>query len=476
MTVNLALPAHAVLPEPLLTFHPSRPEDRSTHPLVGLTDFGPYSRSLVPGVPDPIRIATIAPAGESGRLAGLVAEMQRGHDPQERLDYLPRYRGFSAVFRTRVVLSPDLQMELPAAIEEQIATDAAPHLRLAEALTRVLDVVAKRWLDFEVLFIYLPDRWASAFEGVDDHFDLHDYVKAHTAMASVPTQILREASAMSYSCRASVMWRLGIATYAKAGGIPWKLATTEMETVYVGIGYALRKPSEQHRFVTCASQVFDSSGAGLEFVVYETDAPSAIRGDNPFLSRADMRRVMSRSLDLYQHRHSGRRPRRVVVHKATEFRLEEVDGCFDAFTAVTELELVQIQQDVSWRGIKWSRTGSGAMEVARYPLERGSYVPIGANRALLWTQGNAPSVVAAGRNYFKEGRGIPHPLELTRFAGHSPLNETASAVLSLTKMNWNNDALYDALPVTMIFASVLARTAVRITELAPRAYELRYFI
>jgi hypothetical protein len=473
MTIDNALPGHAVIPEPLLAFHPTREEDRGVHPLEGLRQFGPYSRSLVPGVPDPIRIATIAPARESARVAALLGEFQRAHDPRERRDYLPPFPGFSELFRTRVVLAPDLHMELPPELDAQIATDPAPHLRLAEALTRLLDIAAKRWLEFEVLFIYLPDRWQAAFEGVNDNFDLHDYVKAHTAMRSVPTQIVREARALAYPCRASVMWRLGIATYAKAGGIPWKLATNEQDTVYVGIGYALRDREERERFVTCASQVFDSTGAGLEFLVYETDAPTAVRGDNPFLSRPDMRRVMARSLDLYQH--GGKRPRKVVVHKATEFRREEVDGCFDAFTAVTELELVQIQQHVPWRGIKYERS-QGQMAAARFPLDRGSYVALGGDHALLWTQGNAPAVVAGGRNYFKEGKGIPQPLEIVRFAGHSSLADTARAVLSLTKMNWNNDALYDQLPVTMSFASVLARTAVRITELAPRAYELRYFI
>ena len=48
----------------------------------------------------------------------------------------------------------------------------------------------------------------------------------------------------------------------------------------------------------------DSDGAGLEFVAYETDDVRVFR-DNPFLSRAEMRRVMARSLALYQRRHGG---------------------------------------------------------------------------------------------------------------------------------------------------------------------------
>ena len=65
--------------------------------------------------------------------------------------------------------------------------------------------------------------------------------------------------------------------------------------------------------MTCCSQVFDADGGGLEFIAYEAES-AIIEGDNPYLSRADMRAVMARSVRLYQDRHAGRLPRRLVVH------------------------------------------------------------------------------------------------------------------------------------------------------------------
>ena len=65
------------------------------------------------------------------------------------------------------------------------------------------------------------------------------------------------------------------------------------------------------RFVTCCSQVFDAEGAGLEFVAYDAHDVEVQR-DNPFLSRTEMFRVMTRSFDLYRRRHAGRSPRRVI--------------------------------------------------------------------------------------------------------------------------------------------------------------------
>jgi hypothetical protein len=205
----------------------------------------------------------------------------------------------------------------------------------------------------DLLMILLLDRWQAGFESPEpDAFDLRDYLKAHLAMRSLPSQIVRENSALTYFCRCSVAWRQGVALYCKAGGVPWKLADPEPETAHIGLSYALRPQVEDgRRFLTCCSQVFDADGAGLEFVAYEA-ADFRYFGDNPFLSRAEMRRVMARSLALYQARHAGRVPRRMLVHKTTEFKPREVEGAFDALGHIATVDLIQIKQDAGWRGVR----------------------------------------------------------------------------------------------------------------------------
>jgi hypothetical protein len=201
-------------------------------------------------------------------------------------------------------------------------------------------------------------------------------------------------------------------------------------------------------------------------------------GDDPFLSRNEMRRVMARSLSLYQRRHAGRFPRRVVVHKTTEFKEEEVSGCRDAFAGCENVDLYQIQQDTAWQGALIdppTRHGETRGTAAAYPIMRGSAVQLGSRELLLWTQGNAPSATP-GRSFFKEGKGIPHPILLKKFAGHGGWDEAVSAVLGLTKMNWNNDSLYDRLPVTLSYASTLAQTIKRMPQILPRPYEFRLFM
>jgi len=78
----------------------------------------------------------------------------------------------------------------------------------------------------------------------------------------------------------------------------------------------------------------------------------------------------------------------------------------------------QIKQDVAWHAIKIDRPRHGTKGVpARYPVERGTFLPLDGRQVVLWTQGNARAV-AGGGDYFKEGKEIPTPVELCRFAGH----------------------------------------------------------
>jgi hypothetical protein len=57
-----------------------------------------------------------------------------------------------------------------------------------------------------------------------------------------------------------------------------------------------------------------------------------------------------------------------------------------------------------------------------------------------------------------------------------PWDETARSALALAKMDWNNDALYDMLPVTMAYAKTLARVVKRMDGLGSAPYQFRFFM
>ncbi len=467
---------HVWFPEPKLLFRANGTSISEAHPLRGLLRHGPFSSGLVP---DPIRIATIAPSREGARLQSLIDELDSTLDPLERKDYLPSWPGFGNALGLRLSLAGgNCDVELDPSVDNELRLSSTPHVTLADSLIRAIQRLHAVRNDFDVVLAYLPKRWEMGFKGKpDEDFDLHDYLKATTASHGMPIQLIREDKALTYKCRASVAWRMGLALYAKAGGVPWKLADTDPETAYIGISYAMRPQNSNHsQFVTCCSQVFDAEGSGMEFIAYDTHDFEVIQR-NPFLSSTEMFRVMTRSMDLYRRRHAGMSPRRVIVHKTTEFKREEVEGCMEALHLCKSVDLVQIVQDVGWRGVNFDSQGKyRSPGPTAFPVSRGTLVGLGPRDALLWTHGDVRGLSNNGRSFFRGSRSTPRPLRLVRHAGHGSWDETALAILGLSKMNWNNDSLYDDLPVTLSYAKVLARVVKRMPSLRRTPYQFRFFM
>jgi hypothetical protein len=216
---DFILPGHNLAREPELLFHPDRPQDSDVHPLRGLLQYGPYSRSLINAVLDPIKIATIYPFGYRETARAFLREFEQRHAPKERRSYLLEFPGFSRVFGLRITPAVDeAHVELPETLSAEVKTGKNPHLRLGDAIIGAMNRLHAMRTEFDIVMIFLPESWSPGFKGRTDDFDLHDYVKAVNASRGMPTQFIREQSALRYFCRASVMWRLGIALYCKAGG------------------------------------------------------------------------------------------------------------------------------------------------------------------------------------------------------------------------------------------------------------------
>lgn len=475
MTVTTApIASYQVLDEPELAFDPVDSLQRELNPLVGLARHGPFSSREWPSDAAGIRVALLAPAPDLQRLRDLLNDIWTPSHPAERRDYLPEYPGFKQAFRTTLGPADQAaQLPLDDRLDDLLADSPIPHRVLADSLIdslRQLQVV--RGL-FNVIVFYLPPRWKRAFTAGD--FDLHDEVKAHAAQLGLATQIVTD-QAISYRCRASVGWRLGQALYTKAGGIPYKLATNagllDPQSAFVGIAYATRRSDDgSTSFTVCCSQVLDAAGGGMDFVAF--DISGDVDPRNPLLSRPQMRTVLSASLSIYADRAVGTRPRRLVVHKLTPFTTEEIAGCADAWGGTHDLECLTLTRS-PWRA---AQATPGRPKPWGYAIDRGTLLPLDSYSRLLWVSGNAPKATLSGStNYLQGGKGTPRPLLLTRWAGRGDLTQAAAEVLALTKIDWNNDALYDALPATVRYAQLLAGVVKHVPSLPPIPFDYRLFI
>lgn len=474
------LPPFTLLDEPLLSFSPSDPQQQHLHPLRGLAKFGPYSKGSFSGYTSEVRIATVGPEGSFRRRGELMASLRSLHRPIDRTEYVPDYPGFESLFGVRLASAPAAQhIKWPDSVS-QLSGTGDLQSRLIQAMESALRQLDTARNEFDVALVHFPDSWAHATR--TKTFDAHDVLKAMGAKYNIPTQVLND-RAFTFPYKAQLAWRLGIALYVKAAGTPWKLVPLKgipKDTAYIGLAYALRGDQRDAHYVTCCSQVFDMDGGGMQFVAFEARDPVVDLAEarrNPFLSRDDMRAVIARSLGLYQGRNGGQLPKRLVIHKTTAFKEQEIEGAFDALAGVPEIECIEVGAASCWRGVWLIKSGqrNTPTKPSGYPVPRGTMVVRSGNSALVWVAGNAPQASPKG-DYYQGGKSIPKPLQLIRHAGSGSLELIAHEALAMTKMDWNNDALYDPVPVSILYSKKLARTIANVPELPGNVYPYRLFM
>lgn len=204
----------------------------------------------------------------------------------------------------------------------------------------------------------------------------------------------------------------------------------------IGLSYVQSIKNNEKISIGC-SQLFDSEGNGMELYLRPLKDPRIIQR-NPYMRSGDACRLMNNLKRIYDELVPLHKLNRIVIHKTTHFKKEEMEGITN---------------------------------------QKGTVIPLDKETFLIWTHGSVQHDELAGKNlnYYKNGRGIPAPLLVKRFMGKSSAQELVNEILMLTKMNWNSgDGLYKILPVTLDFAKALSRVAKQDLVVYDRPYDFRY--
>jgi hypothetical protein len=293
--------------------------------------------------------------------------------------------------------------------------------------------------------------------------NLRRLIKAEAMLLGIPTQLVRprtfeaDAGDKTLQDEATRAWNFCVALYYKAEGYPWKLADMENGTCYVGVAFYRDPPDSRGNMRSSIAQVFTHTGEGL--VLKGSRAVIDIDTGSPHLTEAGAQQLITDVLKEYENQ-MHQIPRRLVVHKTSRYKPEELSGFEKASQRIQLKDFVTIET----RGIRFMR------KKGIYPPLRGTVVQIGANDYVVYTRGYS--------HYLDTypGLRVPTPLEIIEHHGDSSIETICQEIFSLTKMNWNSADFCIRNPITLDYASEVGRILAYVPEEVIPRPEYRFYM
>ena len=189
---------------------------------------------------------------------------------------------------------------------------------------------------------------------------------------------------------------------------------------------------------------------------------SANKG-RPYLNSPELaNEIITDVLSLYKRQRDNQDPKRVVIHKSSPFRDEEIEGFNEALANIETVDYVHINEHSGIRLFPKSEV---------YPPIRGTFVYSG-NQFILYTTGYVPLLDTYN------GSSIPTPLLLRAYRMDSEPEQIGKDIMALTKLDWNNADFNTRVPVTISVArkvgEILSESSIQDVKEFPTSY--RYYM
>jgi hypothetical protein len=391
----------------------------------------------------------------------------------KNLEYVIPYAGFFEAYNTNLnIPTPNTNAWLDVTVpQSRNVNDAA--VQLGKSLCLNLDRLSASSVD--VALIYIPKEYEPLTGYVDEkeNFDLHDYVKAYAAQKNIATQFVREKTIES-DLNCQIMWALSLAIYVKSSRIPWVVSGINNDTAFAGIGYSLNRTGSNSNVVVGCSHIYSSDGQGMKYKLSKIDDCTFDRKNNPYLSEDEAYRLGLNIKELF-YRSFSEMPKRVVIHKRTPFRHDEIKGLVTSLSSagIKDIDLLEITLEDDLKCFEFTRNMDA---IDGFSVRRGLCFPLNDNTMYLYTHGVAPSVRNPNYRYIQGGKTIPLPLKIVKHHGNGTMSQIATEILGLSKMNWNSFGLYSKLPCTIDSSNEIARIGRLLSQYEGSIYDYRYFM
>lgn len=472
--------------EPELIFAPKDPgmlqAPRDFHPMRGVSANKPYdySNRNVIGTADIIRLGVICPANDSPKFKTFLSRHLSPVDSNGiNKAYLLPFPGFQQAFATQLIV-PDPGTENWIYSKEPTKTDSikTTATELRNQFTACIDQLVKDGLQ-KVVIIYIPLRWLdfTSYDIDNEHYDLHDYLKAYCAERAIATQFIKE-DTLDDPLQCQINWWLSLSYYVKSLRTPWILDSLDKETAFAGIGYSVQSQGEHSEIVLGCSHIYNSMGQGLKYRLSKVeDQLFWDRQKRPHLSYNDAYKFGTSIIDMF-YRTMDEFPKRVVIHKRTYFTKDEIAGLKDSLlgNGIQHVDLIEVNFEEDMRYVASKMQADGMPMIDNFALPRGTCILLNETEALLWSHGVVPSVENPYFKFYLGGRFIPGPLKIRKHFGTGDLGLIATEILGLTKMNWNSFDLYSQLPATVNSSNEIARIGRLLSKKEGATYDYRFFI
>tara|TARA_R110002049_G_scaffold300015_1_gene490554 strand:+ start:7407 stop:8849 length:1443 start_codon:yes stop_codon:yes gene_type:complete len=450
--------------EPVIRFGCER---EHVSPQVGLSLYGPRLIEDDKQHPSTVRVGFIGSGKSIGLAEQWIEDCSAGvAGDGVNLDF-PGYRDDRGFYST-ISMANTWREKITANEIQAIASLKKRRDRFTESLTLVsekIQYLTEKDSEPQVIVLAFPDELLKHCKTVDYkdadagqvHRDFRRAIKAEAMRYRVPTQILlqrtTEATPTSRNVdhKSRCAWNFFTGMHYKVGAAPWGPAMQSRGSLFIGVSFYKPLGTEPGTMQTSVAQAFDERGEGIVLRGKNFRWDETKDGRSPHLDEQQSKELIDEAIHRYT-RETGQTPRRIVIHKSSEYWPSELLGFSRALSAVPEFDLVALRYNNRIR----------LLRQANYPVLRGTQFTVGS-RTFLYTTGYVPSI-----RRFPHGH-VPAPLEISEHHGDSSTREVCEEIMALTKLNWNSSFFASAEPITLKFSRTVGGVMKEMPEgLEPR--------